>query len=138
MDDRTRIGEYWLNIKLSDMETIDLVNEWFERWENGEFMNLPLSEDFIHTSPYGTIEGKKAYIDLIVANIDKFLGHRFEIHDAIYEKNKACIRYTAIKENFSLDVSEWHYVQEGKIEKVVAYYNIEGEISEERKLSLPD
>lgn len=119
------------------METIDLVNEWFERWENGEFMDLPLSEDFTHTSPYGTIEGRKAYIDLIVANIDKFLGHRFEIHDAIYQKNKACIRYTAIKETFSLDVSEWQYVNGGEIEKVVAYYNIEGEISEDRKLSMP-
>ena len=120
------------------MEIMDLVNEWFERWENGEFMNLPLSENFKHTSPYGTIEGRKAYIDLIVANIDKFLGHRFEIHDALYEKNIACIRYTAIKDNFSLDVSEWHYVKDGKIDKIVAYYNIEGEIREDRKLTLPD
>ncbi len=120
------------------MEIMDLVNAWFERWENGEFMNLPISENFTHTSPYGTIEGKKAYLDLIVANINKFLGHRFEIHDVIYEENKACIRYTAKKGNFSLDVSEWHYVKEGKIDKVVAYYNIEGEISEDRKLSLPD
>ena len=120
------------------MEIMDLVNVWFERWENGEFMNLPISENFTHTSPYGTIEGKKAYIDLIVVNIDKFLGHRFEIHDVIYENNKACVRYTAVKENFSLDVSEWHYVKEGEIEKIVAYYNIEGEISEDRKLSLPD
>lgn len=120
------------------MEIYDLVNEWFERWENGEFMDLPISENFEHTSPYGTIEGKKAYTDLIVANIDKFLGHNFQIHDGIYEENKACIRYTAVKENFSLDVSEWHYVNNGKIEKVVAYYNIEGEISESRRLSLPD
>jgi hypothetical protein len=120
------------------METMDLVNEWFEKWENGEFIDLPLSENFIHTSPYGTIEGKKAYIDLIVANINKFLGHRFEVHDAIYEKNKACIRYTAIKENFSLDVSEWHYVKGKRIDKVVAYYNIEGQMREQRKLSLPD
>ena len=120
------------------MKTMDLVNEWFERWENGEIMHLPLSENFIHTSPYGTIEGKNAYLELIVANIDKFLGHRFEILDTLYEKHKACIRYTAKKGDFSLDVSEWHYIKEGRIEKVVAYYNIEGEISEDRKLSLPD
>jgi hypothetical protein len=120
------------------MEIMDLVNAWFEKWENGEFMNLPISENFMHTSPYGTIEGKKAYIDLIVANIDKFLGHRFEIHDMIFKSEKACVRYTAIKDNFTLDVSEWHYVNNGEIEKIVAYYNIEGEISEDKKLSMPD
>ena len=120
------------------MEIMDLVNAWFERWENGEFMDLPISENFTHTSPYGTVEGKKAYIDLIVANIDKCLGHRFQIHDIISEKDKACIRYTAIQVNFPLDVSEWHYVKEGKIDKIVAYYNIEGEIREDRKLTQPD
>ncbi len=120
------------------MEIMDLVNAWFERWENGEFMDLPISENFTHTSPYGTIEGKKAYIDLIAANIDKFLGHRFEIHDVIYESERACVRYTAIKDNFTLDVSEWYYVNNGEIEKIFAYYNIEGDISEDRKLSVPD
>ena len=108
---------------------------WFEKWENGDFQNIPISENFEHTSPYGTIKSKEAYMNIIHANIDKFLGHRFEIHDELYNKNKACIRYTAIKENFQLEVTEWHYAQNNLLHKIVAYYNIEGEISEERKLN---
>jgi len=114
-----------------------LVKEWFRKWEEGDFLNLPISDNFKHTSPYGTIRGKKEYINLIEANKDKFLGHRFVIHNEIYEKDIACVRYTAIKGNFKLDVSEWHFLSKGQINEIVAYYNIEGEISDERKLSFP-
>ena len=73
-------------------------------------------------------------MNLVRDNMDKFLGHQFEIHDTIYDTNKACIHYTAIKGDFRLDVSEWHYIKEDQIYKIVAHYNIEGEISDERKL----
>jgi len=119
------------------MELSELVKKWFVKWEEGDFMDLPISENFIHTSPYGTIKGKGQYISLIEANEEKFLGHRFEIHDEIYEKDKACVRYTAIRDNFRLDVSEWYYPDEEQIKEIIAYYNIEGEISDERKLSEP-
>ena len=42
----------------------ELVKVWFERWESGDFHDLPITEDFRHTSPFGTIEGKKAYIEI--------------------------------------------------------------------------
>jgi len=119
------------------MDLKELVKKWFDHWEKGDFHNLPISDNFKHTSPYGTIDGKKDYISLVETNRDKFLGHRFEIHDALYDIDKACVRYTATQGEFSLDVSEWHYAKDGLIEKIEAYYNIEGEISEERKLSEP-
>ncbi len=120
------------------MELKKLVKEWFAKWETGDFLELPISENFRHTSPYGTIDGKKQYIDLVEANKDKFLGHRFKLHDELYSENRACIRYTAIQGDFTLEVSEWHYSNKGFIEEIVAYYNIEGEISDERKLSQPE
>lgn len=69
---------------------------------------------------------KKQYISLVEATKDKFLGHRFEIHEEIYDEDKACVWYTAIKDDFNLDVSEWHFTKDGIIEKIVAYNNIEG------------
>ena len=82
------------------------------------------------------ISGRPQYLDLVRANLDKFLGHRFVIHDELYENDRACVRYTAIKDLFRLEVSEWHYLDQGLIKEIVAYYNIEGEISEERKLKM--
>lgn len=116
------------------METKKLIKTWFERWTSGDFRQLPISNHFSHTSPFGTIDGKDAYLDLVEQNQDKFLGYSFEIHDAIYEENKACVRYTASQgEDFKLDVSEWYYIKHGLIEEIMAYYHI-GEIRDERKL----
>ncbi len=116
------------------MSAETLIRIWFRKWEDGDFLNLPISGNFKHTSPYGTIDGKIPYIELVEANRDKFLGYRFKVHDIISAEDRACVRYTALKEDFVLEVSEWHYVKDGLIEEIVAYYNIEGEISEERKL----
>ncbi|HSR50958.1 MAG TPA: nuclear transport factor 2 family protein [Acidobacteriota bacterium] len=115
-----------------DFETT--VKEWFDKWESGDFLDLPLSDTFKHTSPFGTVEGKETYLDQVKANQDKFLGYRFEIHDALYGEDRACVRYTAIQGDFRLDVSEWHYGSPGGIEEIVAYYHI-GEIREDRKLA---
>ncbi|MBQ4820969.1 nuclear transport factor 2 family protein [Aquimarina sp. MMG016] len=117
------------------METKTLVQQWFAVWKTGGYLQLPVSNTFTHTSPFGTINGKKAYLDLVEANKDKFLGYDFEIHDALYEEHKACVRYTAIQgDDFRLDVSEWYYIKDNLIQEIVAYYHI-GEIQEDRKLT---
>ena len=120
------------------MSTKELVQDWFRKWETGDFLNLPIDKNFKHTSPYLTIEGKEEYIALVMANKDKFLGHRFEIHDEIYEDNRGCVFYTAIKDDFELDVSEWHYTRDDLIIEIIAHYNIKGTISEDRKLEIPE
>ncbi len=114
--------------------TYELVHEWFEKWDEGDFLNLPLTDDFRHTSPYGTIEGKRNYFDLVIPNKDKFLGNEIRLHDELYEGNRGCVRYTITNPAFTMEVSEWLYIKDGQISEIIAYYNIEGEISESRKL----
>jgi len=118
------------------MKLEKLVNKWFEKWETGDFHDLPVSENFRHTSPFGIINGKKNYVNLVAANKNKFLGYSFKIHDAIYNGSKACVRYTAVQGDFTLYVSEWYYLKNDLIEEIIAYYHI-GEIREERKISIP-
>ena len=117
------------------MELKELVDKWYKVWDEGDFLNIPVTENFKHTSPYGTIAGKESYLNLVEANKDKFLGNRIVLHDELYEHDRACVRYTVSKGDFSMEVSEWFYKGEDQIREIIAYYNIEGEISEERKLS---
>ncbi|HMB63152.1 MAG TPA: nuclear transport factor 2 family protein [Eudoraea sp.] len=117
------------------MEIKDLVRTWFRKWETGDFQNIPISENFRHTSPFGTIEGKKEYLKLVEANKDKFLGHRFVIHDEIYGQDKACVRYTAIHGDTSYEVSEWYFPERGLIGEIIAHFNIATEIPANRKLT---
>ena len=119
------------------MVSKNLVKQWFDMWEEGDYIHLPISENFKHTSPFGTIDGKDAYLRLVDSNKDKFLGYRFDIHDEIYDKDKACVRYTANQGDFRLDVSEWYYIKNEQIDAIFAYYHI-GDIREERELVNPE
>ncbi|NNE98357.1 MAG: nuclear transport factor 2 family protein [Pyrinomonadaceae bacterium] len=114
-----------------------LVKEWIDKWESGDYLNIPISDNFRHKSPYGTIEGKQPYLELVEANKEQFLGYSFEVHDEIYEEGRACIRYTGLHNDFVLEVSEWFFASGNEIEEVVAYFNV-GELSEERRLSEPE
>ena len=116
------------------MEAKDLVALWFEKWENGDFMNLPISDNFVHTSPYGTINGKQQYVSLVEANREKFLGHQFQLHNILTSEDLVCVRYTAHQEQFTLEVSEWHFIGNGLINRVIAYYNIEGAKNPDRNI----
>jgi hypothetical protein len=116
------------------MKAQHLIATWFKTWEGGNIENLPITDDFTHTSPFGTIIGKKAYLTLVNANKDKFLGYSFTIHDELYENNKACVRYTTKQGDFKLDVSEWYTINDNLIQEIIAYYHI-GEIREDRQLT---
>lgn len=115
------------------MSTEEAVKQWFAAWDTGSTDSLPITDDFKHTSPFGTIEGKKAYLDLVEKNQDKFLGYHFEIHDRLHGDNHACVRYTAVQGDFGLDVSEWYYFRDGLIAEIIAYYHI-GEVRADRQL----
>ncbi len=99
---------------------------------------MPLAEDFVHQSPYGTISGKEAYLDLVREHREAFLGYTFQIHDLLTEKNTGCCRYSAIKAEKTMEVSEWHYMAGGKISKVVAYYDLPEKSREEQGLEYPE
>ncbi len=51
-------------------------------------------------------------------------------------QSSACIHYTARQGSFQLEVSEWHYIANNKISKIIAHYHI-GEIRADRKIDLP-
>ena len=116
------------------MDIKSLIHTWFDLWEKGDFLNLPISQNFQHTSPFGTISGKEAYITLVENNKDKFLGYQFDIKEHLFDTTKACVRYQANKNDFSLDVSEWYYIKDNLITEIIAHYHI-GDIREDRKLS---
>ena len=54
------------------MELREIVKSWFYKWEEGDYLTLPLAEEFEHTSPYGVIKGKQTYLNLVKENEEKF------------------------------------------------------------------
>lgn len=118
------------------MNSQSIVHGWFSGWRNEDIDALPLAENFSHTSPFGTIQSKKAYLELVKSNIDKFLGNEITILDAFYEEDRACVRYHLrnLKHGFEMEVSEWFYLEGKLITKIISHYHV-GEIPETRKLN---
>lgn len=119
------------------MRTKEISRKWFACWEQGKIHQLPLNEQFTHQSPFGIVNEKSKYIKWVEEYKAKFLGYTFEIQDEIYSSHRACIRYTARQGNFELEVSEWHYFKNTKIDKIISYYHI-GEIRNDRAMNLPE
>ena len=101
----------------------NLVNRWFEIWTEGNFKDLPISENFKHFSPYGVVEGKEAYLNLVESAKADFLGNTFEVIDTIYSENKVSVRYKMTKGNVIMDISEWYYFQGDLISEIHSFYD---------------
>jgi hypothetical protein len=105
-----------------------LVKNWFGMWSAGDYRSLPLAEEFTHTSPYGTIEGREEYLRIVADNEEQFLGFEFQILDELYDANKASVRYAARSGDYVLEASEWFFGDGEKISSIISYYNI-GDVS---------
>ena len=112
-----------------------LSDAWFDAWNSGNYKAIPVSDDFRHTSPYGTIEGRRTYLEIVESNKDKFLGNEIQIHDQVVEGNRCVVRYTIKNPAYEMEVTEWMYCRGNQIREIISYYNIEGEISESRELN---
>lgn len=40
-----------------------LAHVWIDAWNRGEPESIPLAETFVHTSPFGRIEGREKYLE---------------------------------------------------------------------------
>ena len=98
-----------------------LVDRWFNAFRNRDISTLErdLAEDFVHTSPFGEIKGKDAYLELVRTNAEAFFNHTINILDVFDCGDKIAVRYIVDE----MPVCECHYVEDGKISKIYAYYH---------------
>lgn len=101
-----------------------IVKEWFRAWDTNDLDALPISDDFSHTSPFGTIEPKEAYMNIVNSNKDSFLDNEFNIIDEMQDGDNVCVRYELINKKGVMPVCEWFVIRDETICRVYSYYNI--------------
>jgi len=103
-----------------------LVKQWFSCWENGNIEALPISDDFSHTSPFGTIEPKERYLEIVLKNKKDFLGNTFTILKQIQEGNNVCVQFEQKNANTGLEmiVCEWYVMDGDAIKEIRSFYNV--------------
>ena len=97
-----------------------LIDGWFDAFRDKDISKLELAEDFAHTSPFGAIRGRQAYLDLVRENAEAFFSPIIEILDVIEDGDKFAVRYL-VNGNPACD---YFYVRNGQIAEIYSYYHV--------------
>lgn len=103
------------------------VAQWFACWNSGNVDELPITDDFRHTSPFGTIETKARYLDIVNKNRKSFLGNKLTVLTQIVDGNVACVQFLQTRDDdpaFEMKVSEWYFLEGDRIREIESFYNI--------------
>ncbi len=97
-----------------------VVDAWFDAFRSRDLSKLELTDDFVHSSPFGEIKGRQVYLDLVREDSEAFFSPRIEILDVLECGDKFAVRYL-VNENPACDCI---YVRDGQISKIHSYYHI--------------
>lgn len=98
----------------------EIADLWFEAFRTKDIAKLQLTEDFVHTSPFGEIKGRETYLDLVRENPEAFFSPKIEILDVVEGGDKFAVRYL-MNGNPACDCI---YVRDGQIAEIFSYYHL--------------
>ena len=99
-----------------------LTREWILVWTEGDPRTLPLAQDFEHISPYGRIQGRDHYLDLVIPAAKENVG-RLTIRDVIASADQGVVRYVMESPSGeTMEACDWLWFRAGKLIRVHAYY----------------
>ncbi len=105
---------------MSDAKT--LARRWIEVWGNDDPESLPLAEGFVHTSPFGRIEGRARYLEVVKPLAEANVA-RLHIKDVIAEGDKACVAFTMDTPSGPVACCDWVTVAGSEIVSVESHYD---------------
>ena len=111
---------------MNKAEVHPVVTKWLSCWETGNIEELPIVDDFCHTSPFGTIESKQRYLEIVGKNKADFLGNTLTVINQIAQGNKVCVQFEQKNSNTGLEmvVCEWYTLEGNLIKEIRSFYNV--------------
>ena len=112
--------------RVNQIEVHPVVDKWLSCWQTGELHDLPILDSFRHTSPFGTIETKQRYLEIVEKNRSDFLGNTLTVFDQIVQGNKVCVQFEQKNANTGLEmvVCEWYTLHANQIKEIRSFYNV--------------
>lgn len=99
-----------------------LARTWLRAWDTHDLSLLRLAPDFVHTSPFGRIEGAEEYLRTVEPMSKKsVLG--ITVKDVIEGEGRAAITYEVRTPAGTVEACDWVFVEGGRIREVNSYYD---------------
>ena len=97
-----------------------VAENWLHAFQQKDISLVALAEGFTHSSPFGVVEGRDTYLNMVRANEAAFFDVELEVQDIITEGDKIAIRYL-LNGNPACDCI---YIEGDQIAHIHSYYHI--------------
>lgn len=105
-----------------DRSPEEWARTWLHAWNTHDLNLLRLTPGFVHTSPFGRIEGKEEYLR-IVEPMSRKSVNRITVRDVIGSDDRAAITYLVETPKGTVEACDWIFVENGRIREVNSYYD---------------
>jgi len=102
-----------------------LARAWIQGWIDDKPDDIPLADDFTHSSPFGVVSGREKYLDwvkpLAAENVVSL-----KIIKTLAQGNEAVIWFEMESPNGVVPSCDWVKVRDGKIVAIQSFYDASG------------
>lgn len=99
-----------------------LARLWIEVWDGGDPTTLPLAAGFVHESPFGRIEGRARYLEIVRPLAEANVAS-LRVRDVIAEGDRACVSFVMRTGGVEVGCCDWVTVSGGEIVSVRSHYD---------------
>ena len=103
-------------------DAVTLAEIWIEYWNEGTPRALPLSNQFVHVSPFGRIEGRQRYLDTVIPMSNHKVS-RLNVNRVIGSSNQAVIWFDMHTPRGVTPVCDWVIVENDEIVEIHSFYD---------------
>ena len=108
-----------------ESRAVTLAKTWLELWNKGEPERLPLTEDFVHSSPFGKIQGRQNYLEWVIPLARKNVT-RLAVIKTLGNADEAVIQFEMHTPEGIVPVCDWITVEGDKITSIHSFYDATG------------
>ena len=87
----------------------ELARTWLRAWDTQDLSLLRLAPDFVHTSPFGRIEGAEEYLR-IVEPMSRKSVQKIVVKDVLEGDGRAAITYEVETPKGNVEACDWVFV----------------------------
>ena len=99
-----------------------LARTWIDCWNEGRPDDIPLAPDFVHTSPFGRVEGRDTYMDwvkpLAADNVSTLT-----IISTVGSDDEAVVRFDMNTPHGVIAACDWVRIEGDEIAEIHSYYD---------------
>jgi hypothetical protein len=108
----------------SRQHSAELAVGWIEAWVrmDMEWLQEWLAPDFVHTSPFGRLEGRDVYLES-VAPLARKSVQQLEVKDVIATGNQAAVWFENRTPSGAIPTCDWVRIEGGVIQEIQSFYD---------------